>query len=352
MCKLAVIFSRHARLRFLSPSLAFSLFILLALHTTVIILFQLLSQHAIHRFCYVKMMGVGSWGGFRSCLHVPQMASTNGERTVPPPLRLLMNYICSSSKCVLPSSFLLFPEQRWPWISSCLFLLVSQLDPRVFIFLTLYLCDWIRRTLQTVGPSHARTYTVAVYFKGERIGCGKGPRWVRHCNAIRHNRTWCFPSQCTVNGLEKNGCALLMVFIVAIKLLLAYSKRRNILQNENDSICYWFDINCLMEITFCTSVRATVQRDGGVRVCARLTAHLGACSYVHTGVKKVNLWAKAFSGLEGLKIKLQLSLREMKPKSIRHLLVYPPPLPPPPPGPLLVWKSPPWPPTWKHSLLL
>lgn len=32
------------------------------------------------------------------------------------------------------------------------------------------------RTLQTVGPSHARTYTVAVYFKGERIGCGKGPR--------------------------------------------------------------------------------------------------------------------------------------------------------------------------------
>ncbi|KPP67654.1 ribonuclease 3-like [Scleropages formosus] len=32
------------------------------------------------------------------------------------------------------------------------------------------------KTLQTVGPSHARTYTVAVYFKGERIGCGKGPR--------------------------------------------------------------------------------------------------------------------------------------------------------------------------------
>ncbi|KAM8811422.1 ribonuclease 3 [Eudromia elegans] len=31
------------------------------------------------------------------------------------------------------------------------------------------------KTLQTVGPSHARTYTVAVYFKGERIGCGKGP---------------------------------------------------------------------------------------------------------------------------------------------------------------------------------
>ncbi|XP_038652450.1 ribonuclease 3 [Scyliorhinus canicula] len=31
------------------------------------------------------------------------------------------------------------------------------------------------KILQTVGPSHARTYTVAVYFKGERIGCGTGP---------------------------------------------------------------------------------------------------------------------------------------------------------------------------------
>uniref|UniRef100_A0A4W3JT47 Ribonuclease 3 n=1 Tax=Callorhinchus milii TaxID=7868 RepID=A0A4W3JT47_CALMI len=34
------------------------------------------------------------------------------------------------------------------------------------------------KILQTVGPSHARTYTVAVYFKGERIGCGTGPRYV------------------------------------------------------------------------------------------------------------------------------------------------------------------------------
>ncbi|XP_053570591.1 ribonuclease 3 [Bombina bombina] len=33
----------------------------------------------------------------------------------------------------------------------------------------------VYKTIQTVGPSHARTYTVAVYFKGERIGCGKGP---------------------------------------------------------------------------------------------------------------------------------------------------------------------------------
>lgn len=39
-----------------------------------------------------------------------------------------------------------------------------------------FCCVWVCRTLQTVGPSHARTYTVAVYFKGDRIGCGKGPR--------------------------------------------------------------------------------------------------------------------------------------------------------------------------------
>lgn len=48
------------------------------------------------------------------------------------------------------------------------------------------------RTLQTVGPSHARIYTVAVYFKGERIGCGKGPRWVRWYNIIRHKQDKAF----------------------------------------------------------------------------------------------------------------------------------------------------------------
>lgn len=140
-----------------------------------------------------------------------------------------------------------------PW-AFLLVIIISQLDLHVFIFLTLYLYVWIRRTLQTVGPSHARTYTVAVYFKGERIGCGKGPRWVRHNNIIRHNRTRRSPSQCTANRLENNGCALLMVFIVAIKLLLAYSIRRNIMQNENDSIHYWFGINCLIEISLFAEV--------------------------------------------------------------------------------------------------
>ncbi|XP_078736374.1 ribonuclease 3 [Lampetra fluviatilis] len=32
----------------------------------------------------------------------------------------------------------------------------------------------VYKILQTLGPSHARTYTVAVYFKGERLGCGTG----------------------------------------------------------------------------------------------------------------------------------------------------------------------------------
>uniref|UniRef100_A0A8C1LSU0 Drosha ribonuclease III n=1 Tax=Cyprinus carpio TaxID=7962 RepID=A0A8C1LSU0_CYPCA len=43
-----------------------------------------------------------------------------------------------------------------------------------FVHTFMNVCHW-SETLQTVGPSHARTYTVAVYFKGERIGCGKGP---------------------------------------------------------------------------------------------------------------------------------------------------------------------------------
>uniref|UniRef100_F7HRQ1 Ribonuclease 3 n=1 Tax=Macaca mulatta TaxID=9544 RepID=F7HRQ1_MACMU len=43
------------------------------------------------------------------------------------------------------------------------------------------------KTLQTVGPSHARTYTVAVYFKGERIGCGKGPRYEKKIPGIAFN---------------------------------------------------------------------------------------------------------------------------------------------------------------------
>uniref|UniRef100_A0A8C1WDX4 Drosha ribonuclease III n=1 Tax=Cyprinus carpio TaxID=7962 RepID=A0A8C1WDX4_CYPCA len=50
------------------------------------------------------------------------------------------------------------------------------LDFVLFSFIsTVMLFILFYRTLQTVGPSHARTYTVAVYFKGERIGCGKGP---------------------------------------------------------------------------------------------------------------------------------------------------------------------------------
>lgn len=176
------------------------------------------------------------------------------------------------------------------------FAIISHLDPPVFIFLTLYLYVWIRRTLQTVGPSHARTYTVAVYFKGERIGCGKGPRWVRQYYVIKHNRTRRSPSQCTANGLENNGCALLMVFIIAIKLLLAHSIGRNIMQNENDSIHYWSDINCLMEISLSAEVTVLMRHCiyGCIPVYLEycvweflcLTAHLCACSYIHTSVKQ------------------------------------------------------------------
>lgn len=110
------------------------------------------------------------------------------------------------------------------------------------------------RTLQTVGPSHARTYTVAVYFKGERIGCGKGPRWVKLYHKMRHKRTRRCASLRAANGLGNNGCTLLMVFIIAIKLSLACSIMRDIMQNENESIHYWFDVNWVIETSLCGAV--------------------------------------------------------------------------------------------------
>uniref|UniRef100_A0A4W3IZX3 Ribonuclease 3 n=1 Tax=Callorhinchus milii TaxID=7868 RepID=A0A4W3IZX3_CALMI len=54
------------------------------------------------------------------------------------------------------------------------------------------------KILQTVGPSHARTYTVAVYFKGERIGCGTGPRillFIVMANLWANRKLWkCLPN--------------------------------------------------------------------------------------------------------------------------------------------------------------
>lgn len=129
---------------------------------------------------------------------------------------------------------------KCPCVLSSLFLNATGLP---LIFAVFDIC----RTLQTVGPSHARTYTVAVYFKGERIGCGKGPRWVRLHNPIRHNRT-----RRVANGLQNNGCALLMMFIIAIKLLLAHSIGRDIMQNEKwiDPLLIWRKL-CYGNITLC-----------------------------------------------------------------------------------------------------
>lgn len=147
----------------------------------------------------------GACGGFKSCLYVPLDGSCTLSKhstesklySLPLNPSLEMNYICSnwklffifispplfffslflwrtmSPECVLapfsPGSFLL-----------SLLLFLSQLYPPSLFSHPIFLVFVIfRRTLQTVGPSHARTYTVAVYFKGERIGCGKGPRWVK-----------------------------------------------------------------------------------------------------------------------------------------------------------------------------
>lgn len=127
------------------------------------------------------------------CLTVPQMASVHCQTT---PRRIKV------FSCIFLSPFFL---SLWRWIilapnENVCFLVLFQKDdtntecPWAFSCLSLFLsCSFFPllrrssplsfssvccRTLQTVGPSHARTYTVAVYFKGERIGCGKGPRYV------------------------------------------------------------------------------------------------------------------------------------------------------------------------------
>lgn len=190
-----------------------------------------------------------------------------------------------SSEGQWPSSSLRHP----PW----LLLFLNLPLPNVTPFLRVCIC----RTLQTVGPSHARTYTVAVYFKGERIGCGKGPRWVRRCSIIRHNRTRRCASRCTANGLRNNGRVLLMVFIIAIKLLLAYSIGRDIMQNEKASIRYWFDASSVMEISLSAGASRCIQVYLGH--CARSSVRLAA--FIGTFVKETK-WICAprpFQGWRG-----------------------------------------------------
>lgn len=304
------------------------------------------------------------WGGFKKLFVRPSDGfgalskhSTESKRYSPPlnpPLE--MNYICSNWKLFFfpPTSLFscYFSEGQCPWVSLCLsswvFLIISPLPSRLSSHVFFSVFEFCR-TLQTVGPSHARTYTVAVYFKGERIGCGKGPRWATQQHT-RRDEALLF-----LMGLENNGCALLMVFIIAIKLLLAHSVGRDIMQNENESIHYWFDVNCVMEISLCAAeksrhLRAALTWDVfSLSVCVWGFFFLCVCrvrSHIHAfcKVKKVNLGERAFSGLEGLTIKLQLSLREMKPKSIKHH-------PPSSPSPHVEIPST-APSTWKRSLLL
>lgn len=177
------------------------------------------------------------------------MASARSQSTplnqsaAPPPLNapLETNFICSNWKL-----FFFFSFNPPSFLFLCRTTSQRVLMSFLLAFSPHICCVWIRRTLQTVGPSHARTYTVAVYFKGERIGCGKGPRWARRCNPVRHNRT-----RRAANGLQNNGWALLMMFIIAIKPLLAHCIGRGIMQNENESIRYWLDVNCVLEISLC-----------------------------------------------------------------------------------------------------
>lgn len=58
-------------------------------------------------------------------------------------------------------------------------------------------------------------------------------------------------ARCAANGLQNNGCTLLMLFIIAIKLQLAYFIGGDIMQNENESIRYRSDVNSVMETCLC-----------------------------------------------------------------------------------------------------
>lgn len=107
-----------------------------------------------------QKMSAGTLGGFKICLCVPQMDCASSQRALFSRITFvpIQNFFfCISLKDCVPEC---------PCAS--LFLIIPKLCPPSSV----EFC----RTLQTVGPSHARIYTVAVYFKGERIGCGKGPR--------------------------------------------------------------------------------------------------------------------------------------------------------------------------------
>lgn len=151
--------------------------------------------------------------------------------------------------------FCYFPEGQYQRLGSLsiliLFLsLVLTLTHPTLLFICLLqdLAD------SGAGPSHAQTYTVAVYFKEERIGCGKGPRYVdpqhppnRQSKHATQNGTL-FPMEpwskvmhyngnklafgthslvCSallnarLMGSRNNGNFLLIVFIIAIKLSVA-----------------------------------------------------------------------------------------------------------------------------------
>lgn len=165
-------------------------------------------------------------------------------------------YLFQLKTCFLPPLFLLFL-----WRTMSLSVLVPFPQGVIIIICQLYpppshpifLC----LNLQDPADSGALTRP---HLHGRRVfQRGANRLWQRPevSKTVQYNRP--STSRCTANGLENNGCALLMVFIIAIKLLLPYSIGRDIMQNENKSIHYWFDVNCVMEISLC-AVEESVTR--------------------------------------------------------------------------------------------
>ncbi len=145
--------------------------------TVVILLFQFPFQHVIFSFVlhqtrirYLKMMGVGSWGGFKSCLYVPQMASACSQSSLLNQSAIpLLSTRCLRWIIFVPIEKLFFnliyscyfSEGKCPWESLCLSLgfyyyFNSPLLPLIPIFLCLNLQDPADRRALARSHLHCR----------------------------------------------------------------------------------------------------------------------------------------------------------------------------------------------------
>lgn len=156
-----------------------------------------------HRSRYLKMVGVGSWGGFKSCLYVPQMPSACSQThhwiKAPFPSPLVMNYICSNWIFFFSCYF---SEGHCPWVSLCLscgyYCYLSTLIPHLLCF-------------DSQDPADSGALARPHLHRGCVFQRGANRLWQRPkvSQTVQSNKTQEAASQRAANGLENNGCALL-----------------------------------------------------------------------------------------------------------------------------------------------